>query len=328
MSANLAALVFGITVFAAAVAACYYTRLGLVRWSVLDAPSARSSHTTPVPRGGGLGFIVIIVVAWILLAICGSVAVNPAVILGVVAIAAISFADDLSAVSLRLRLLVQAIAVAAALWFLPAENQILADVLPFGVDRLLAGLAWLWFVNLFNFMDGIDGIAGAEAAVVSFGLVALATLSPDLVQPAPEAIAIGAAALAFLMFNWPPARVFMGDVGSASLGYLLGWLLILTAARGALAPAIILPLYFVADATTTLIARAWRRQPLGQAHRDHAYQRAVDKGRSHVLVSSLVVLVGVGLIALAGLALTAPLPALAGAAVLVAGFTVWLRHQE
>ena len=181
----------------------------------------------------------------------------------------------------------------------PSDTPILADFLPLAVDRILVALAWLWFINLFNFMDGIDGIAAGEAAIIAFGLVILAALHPDLGLASPEAIVIGAAVIGFLLFNWPPARMFMGDVGSAGLGYLLGWLLIVAAAKGALVPALLLPLYFVADASTTLAARAWRRKPLAQAHRDHAYQNAVDKGLSHALVSSLVIGLGLLLIALA-----------------------------
>ncbi len=294
---------------------------------VLDTPNERSSHARPVPRGGGLGFVVVILAAWTVLWLSGSTGSTPAVIVGAVAVAAVSFADDLRGVSLKVRLAVQAMAVVAALAWFPSGKPILADFLPLAVDRVLVGLAWLWFINLFNFMDGIDGIAGGEASVVAFGLVAIAATAPALGVASREAIVVGAAVLAFLPFNWRPARMFMGDVGSAGLGYLLGWLLIMAAAHGALVPALLLPLFFVLDATTTLLWRAWRRQPLGQAHRDHAYQHAVDKGLSHATVSGMVVGLGIVLVVLAVCSATAPLATLLLGLILTGALVVSLRGQ-
>ena len=318
-------LVLGGVTFALAAAACALVLGGLRRWAVIDSPNARSSHRRPTPRGGGLGFMAVILAVWAALWLTGSPVVTPAVIAGAAAIAGISFADDLKTVHVGVRLAVQALAVGLALATFPGDTPIVADFLPLAVDRLIVALAWLWFINLFNFMDGIDGIAGGEAAIVAFGLVILAALRPELAPVGREAIVVGAAVVGFLLFNWPPARVFMGDVGSAGLGFVLGWLLVVAAAGGARVPALLLPLYFVVDATTTLAARAWKRRPLAQAHRDHAYQNAVDVGRSQALVSTLVVGLGVVLIALAVFALSAPLPALALGLVLTAAFIVWLR---
>jgi UDP-N-acetylmuramyl pentapeptide phosphotransferase/UDP-N-acetylglucosamine-1-phosphate transferase len=298
---------------------------GLSRWAVIDSPNARSSHTRPTPRGGGLGFMAVILVGWTALWLAGSQIATPAVIVGAAAIAAISFADDLKSVQLGARLVVQAIAVALALATFPSDTPILAGVLPVVVDRIVVALAWLWFINLFNFMDGIDGIAAGEAAIVAFGLVVLAAFYPQLGLAAPEAIVVGAAVVGFFRFNWPPARVFMGDVGSVGLGYVLGWLLVVATARGALVPALLLPLYFAADASTTLLARAWRRQPLIQAHRDHAYQNAVDRGLGQAMVSSLIVGLGLLLIALAVVSVPAPIVALGLGLAVTAALIVWLR---
>ena len=318
-------LLFGGATFALSAAACALTLGALSRWAVIDSPNARSSHTRPTPRGGGLGFMAVILAGWGVLWLTGGVLASPAVVVGAAAVAGVSFADDLRHVHVGVRLGVQALAVALALATMPSDTPILGPLLPLAVDRLLAGLAWLWFINLFNFMDGIDGIAAGEAAIVAFGLVLLAALWPALGAVGPEALVVGAAVAGFLLFNWPPARVFMGDVGSAGLGYVLGWLLIAAAARGALVPALILPLYFVADASTTLLMRAWKRRPLAQAHRDHAYQNAVDMGRSHAFVSSLVVGFGLVLIALAALALAAPVVALGLGLALTVGLVLWLR---
>jgi UDP-N-acetylmuramyl pentapeptide phosphotransferase/UDP-N-acetylglucosamine-1-phosphate transferase len=175
-------------------------------------------------------------------------------------------------------------------------------------------------------MDGIDGIAASEGAIVGLGIVALAIAAPALSLPAPEAIVVAAAAAAFLLFNWAPARMFMGDVGSTALGFLLGWLLLVTAARGAVIPAVILPLAFVADASSTLALRAWLGRRITDAHREHAYQRAVDRGRSHAAVTASFAAAGIVLIGAAIFALSHPLAGAVVAAIVVAGLLYWLRR--
>ncbi len=162
------------------------------------------------------------------------------------------------------------------------------------------GLFWMWWVNLFNFMDGIDGLAGSEAAAIGGGLLAVGAVGRG-VDPASAllAAAVLGAALGFLIWNWAPARVFLGDVGSAPLGYLTGFLLIAAAARGRWMTALILPLYFLADATITLVRRLLRGERVWQAHRQHYYQRAVRSGRGHAavvkrVIAADVVLIGCG----------------------------------
>lgn len=148
--------------------------------------------------------------------------------------------------------------------------------LPPGPDAVAAALLWVWFANLFNFMDGIDGIAASEAAAVGLGLL----LIGGAAEAGPAAAILGAA-LGFLIWNWAPARIFMGDVGSVPLGYALAFLLYELALRGDRAAALILPLYFLADATLTLLWRLARGERVWQAHRQHFYQRAVQRGLGH-----------------------------------------------
>jgi len=295
---------------------------------VPDLPNARSSHRKPIPRGGGIGFVPVILVALVLVAVVvpehATMPTFAAGILGAIAVAAVSFADDLRPLSGRIRFAVQAAAVAVVLAFWP--GAILGPDVPLVLDRLVVGFAWLWFVNLFNFMDGIDGIAASEAGVVSAGVVAVAVAgSAMLVLPVVPAAIIGAGAVGFLTVNWWPARVFMGDAGSISLGFLLGWLLISVAAAGYLAAAVILPLVFVIDATSTLAVRLVRGERLGEAHRDHSYQAAVDRGVPHAVVTAWVIATGMALIALAVWSITAPAPALGGAAGLSALLVLALR---
>lgn len=322
------AVALGAAAFIASAGACALAAHWLARLNVLDIPNHRSSHGHRIARGGGVGFIAVILLFWSGLGIvAGSATVTVAVLLGSLAVAAISFADDLGGVSAVKRLLVQIVAVFFALVFFPANGPIVAAFLPIEVDRFIAGLLWLWFINLFNFMDGIDGLAAGEAGVIAFGIVLLAAFHPDLGLPAIEAVVVGASALAFLIFNWSPARVFMGDVGSTGLGFLLGWLLLITAARGGIAAAILLPLYFLTDATTTLIYRAWRGRYVGEAHRDHAYQRGVDGGLTHSAVTARILLLGIFLTGAALVALQAPVSGLVLGLALTLALLVWLRRR-
>jgi UDP-N-acetylmuramyl pentapeptide phosphotransferase/UDP-N-acetylglucosamine-1-phosphate transferase len=288
---------------------------------VVDVPNARSSHRIPIIRGGGLGFVAVILAGWLGLALSGAPGLPPTVLAGALAVAAISLLDDVRGVRWSIRLAVQALAVAAALAALPG-GPVLADGLPVVVDRLILGLAWLWFVNLFNFMDGIDGLAGSEAACIGAGL---ALVLGHFFVPGPGAdlaglaLLVAAAALGFLWWNWHPARIFLGDVGSVPLGYLIGWLLLGAAGQGAWVAALILPLYFLADATITLGRRLAGGHMPWHPHRTHFYQQALGRGYSHGDVVRRVILANA---ALMGLALVGeagyPAYALGGAVAVVA----------
>jgi UDP-N-acetylmuramyl pentapeptide phosphotransferase/UDP-N-acetylglucosamine-1-phosphate transferase len=296
----------------------------LAQRNVLDRPNDRSSHKAPVPRGGGIGFMLVVLIGFaVVSAVNGTVPV--ALLAGIVVITAISFADDLRPLPFWSRLLIQAVAVGAVLWSMPADSPILAGFLPVWLDRIIVGLAWLWFINLFNFMDGIDGIAAGEAVVIGIGLVGLALFQSAFVDGAIPAAIVAAAAAGFLIYNWHPARLFMGDVGSAGLGFVLGWLLIDAASAGFLAGALILPMVFVLDASTTLLARLVRGRPLATAHRDHAYQVGVDRGLGQRTVTIAVIVVGILLFDLAWVSPQSPVVTLAVAIVLAAGLAAWLR---
>jgi UDP-N-acetylmuramyl pentapeptide phosphotransferase/UDP-N-acetylglucosamine-1-phosphate transferase len=278
------------TVIAAAgVIACLGTRALiplLRRAAVLDHPNERSSHEAPTPRGGGIALIAAIVLAWLALIATGAVAPRPLiVVLGASLLAVISWIDDLRGLPPFLRLAAQFVAVGLGMIAVMPPGLVFQGWLTPGIDAIAAGLLWLWFVNLFNFMDGIDGLAGSEAAAIALGLVLFAGLEtgrdPELGALAATA---GAAALGFLVWNWAPARIFLGDVGSVPLGYLLGFLLLGAAARGFWRIALILPLYFLADATLTLARRLGRGERVWKAHRQHFYQRAVQRGLGHAAV--------------------------------------------
>ncbi|HEV2162005.1 MAG TPA: glycosyltransferase family 4 protein [Stellaceae bacterium] len=288
----------------------------LRRRAILDRPGARSSHATPVPRGAGLGVMAALVIAWLALAARGAMPPDTVVVALVTAsLALLSFVDDLRGLPVALRLAAHFVAALIALAFFPHNALIFQGLLPLPVDRAAAALLWVWFINLYNFMDGIDGITGVETVCVGAGIAAVSLVGGGSLVAAP--LAGVAVALGFLRFNWQPASVFLGDAGSVPLGYVMGWLLLVLARGGHWAPALILPLYYLADATVTLVRRARRGEALWRAHRDHFYQRAL-RGNDHAAVARLVLAGDIGLIVLALLALNWPLIAVSLAVVLSA----------
>ena len=275
---------------------------GLRRAAILDRPNERSSHAIPTPRGGGLAIMATTLPAWAVIALAGYSDMRPlAAAAGAGVLAAVSWLDDRKGLTPGARLLVQALCVAGGLAALPGAGMVFQGWLPPSLDALAAGFLWLWFINLFNFMDGIDGIAGTESAAIAVGVALLAVphLAAGGLGVGLLAIAVAASSLGFLWWNWQPARLFMGDVGSVPLGYLLGWLLLMLAGAGLWAPALILPLYFLADATWTLLRRLLRGAKIWQAHREHFYQRAVQAGRSHAAVVRRVLVADIVLVAAA-----------------------------
>ncbi len=272
----------------------------LRRRAILDHPNDRSSHTIPTPRGGGWGIMLTLLPLWALIgfAVSGFAAVLP-ILAGAAALMAISWMDDRRGLGPAPRFLTQIVVVAVGLVALPTDGLVLQGLAPWWLDRLLAAFAWLWFINLFNFMDGINGLAGGEAATIGLGLAlvaGLAGLKPGLIL---YALVTAGAALGFLRWNWDPAKVFMGDVGSVPLGYTLGWLLLSLAALGVWPAALLVPAYFLTDATFTLLRRAAAGKKIWQAHREHFYQKATQQGRSHGAVVRAVLLANAVLVALA-----------------------------
>ncbi len=204
----------------------------------------------------------------------------------------------------------------------------MAAFAPAWIDLPLTALGWLWFVNLYNFMDGIDGITGTETASLGIGLALLAAVGAAPAGIAGPAVLLAAAAAGFLVWNWHPARIFVGDVGSVPLGYLLGFLLVSLAGTGlaGLAAALLLPLVYLADATLTLGRRLLRGENPAQAHREHVYQRAVIAGASHSAVCLRIAAANLGLAGLAcALAPSMPILALVLGAAVVAILFAALR---
>jgi UDP-N-acetylmuramyl pentapeptide phosphotransferase/UDP-N-acetylglucosamine-1-phosphate transferase len=241
-------------------------------------------------------------------------------------LALISWADDVRGLPPLARFIPQIICVGATLYILPLPVLPYLDTLPDWLQQGLLAMAWLWFINLYNFMDGIDGITGVETLVITLGIAAVCVFITDPVVLQGPALVIAAAAAGFLIWNWAPAKIFMGDVGSVPLGFVLGWLLLEFAAEGYLAAALILPGYYLLDATVTLLARLRRGEKIWQAHRQHAYQTGVQGRLSHARVAALIGLLGICLIGLGILSLSAPWVAVVAGTVLTAGLFSFFKY--
>jgi len=243
---------------------------------ILDVPNERSLHARPVPRTGGLGVLLGIFTVWGWQFISGIWEDEAtAIALAAILVAAVSFWDDLQEVAPSIRLLIH---------FLAASMVALAGIVPWpGLLGLIAGIvAIVWMLNLYNFMDGMDGFAGSMT-IIGMGSLALAAWMVDAKIFAFFCAAPAVACLGFLAFNWPPAKIFLGDVGSATLGLIAGAASCWGIQAGYFSWWF--PLFafgpFVVDATVTLFRRAWRRERVWQAHREHYYQRLVRLGWGH-----------------------------------------------
>jgi Fuc2NAc and GlcNAc transferase len=285
------------SLLAVAAASCVLTwlfRRLLVKLAMLDIPNERSSHRLPVPRGGGVAIVFTVVATWLLAAIYGLVDRQEVAVMaaGGMLVAAVGLADDRSDVPAQWRLAVHLIS--AALLVAAANGLNTISLGGISVDlgwagSVLAVLYIVWLLNLYNFMDGIDGIAGVEAVTVALPAAVLLWITGDTAMAVVTAT-IGAASLGFLVWNWAPAKIFMGDVGSSFLGYTFGALAVLdheTTSVDIYAWSILLGV-FIVDATVTLIRRIVTGQRFYKAHRSHAYQHATDRYGAHGKVTAAV----------------------------------------
>lgn len=260
------------------------------RRGLIDIPNARSSHVIPTPRGGGLVFIVLWLVILVVLVSLHKIDITlfGYFFLPTALIAVVSFLDDNMSLSAKWRFSVQICAGLIALFMLNTLPQL--DFVFFSVNwaplnELIAILFIVWSINLFNFMDGTDGIASVQAIVVLGGQVFLILL---MANSATLFLLSGlcAAIIGFLVWNWPKAKVFMGDVGSASLGLIIALTALWLQKNYHVSIMLSIMLYgiFLFDATTTLIRRILHKEKWYEAHKSHAYQRVHQIGHSHLTV--------------------------------------------
>ena len=297
--AGLALLVVAAVLTAALIKLLYPALLRIA----LAHPNARSSHKTPTPQGAGIAVIAsTTILVGLTIFYVPSLADDPSRIVPIlgaaILLAVVGAFDDIRGLDILPRLLLQAVAVGIVLAALPSDLRIV-PTLPWWVERALLLIGGLWFVNLVNFMDGIDWITVAEVVPVTAGLVLAGMLGGLPNVGTVVALAMMGGMVGFAPFNKPVARIFLGDVGSLPIGLLLGWLLTLLAGNGHLAAALLLPLYYLADASITLLRRLARREPILQAHRTHFYQRATDRGFTVIEIVTRIFVVNLVLVALA-----------------------------
>ena len=292
MTPTIHIVVLGGAFVSAAVLTYLLMRIGL-RKGILDIPNDRSSHTSPVPRGGGLSivitFFLFLLVYPSLVERSIEVDLLTALILGGGIVVAVGVLDDLSHVPAQWRFLAQLVAAVLSLGLLRS----LPDISAFGIEVSLEYVVFIllvvsvvWCTNLFNFMDGIDGIAGIEAITVLGGgaLILFVQGEHDWLM---LLTVLSVCVAGFLVWNWAPAKVFMGDSCSGFLGFSIAVIAIATSTSGNinLWSWLILAGVFVVDSTTTLIVRVWRGEKWYAAHRSHAYQILARRYQSHQRVS-------------------------------------------
>jgi UDP-N-acetylmuramyl pentapeptide phosphotransferase/UDP-N-acetylglucosamine-1-phosphate transferase len=309
----LAATMIVVSAAALAVVLIMLLRPLLVRYA-LARPNVRSSHTMPTPQGGGIAVIASVCIVALLCDLVGlfetrATWLMPA-IAAMLALGATGALDDIRPLPVLPRLLLQFAAAALLVLQLPADARVLS-ILPTVIERALLVIGLVWFINLTNFMDGIDLMTVVEVVPIALALafLGLTKLTPGLFSAVPLALALAGALIGFAPYNRHIACLFLGDVGSLPIGALLGFLLILLAAQGELAAAFILPLYYLADASVTLVRR-WRRgEQLSQAHRSHFYQLATQRGFTVPAVDAYVLALnsGLAILAIAGVMLRSTL---------------------
>jgi UDP-N-acetylmuramyl pentapeptide phosphotransferase/UDP-N-acetylglucosamine-1-phosphate transferase len=266
---------------------------------LIDIPNLRSNHKTPTPKGGGLAVVMALLIC-LLIADAGF-----GIVLSLLLLMAVSLLDDLISLPVFLRLMVQFLAVSIPLSVI--SEPILTAVLPGWLDKTLVALIWVWFINLFNFMDGIDGLSGSEMLCIGLGLCLPAVMMghfPDSLSI--YSLLVVTAAAGFLWWNWHPAKIFLGDVGSIPIGFFLGYLLLMAWQMGYTYSVLILPAYYFSDGGITLLKRLKAGKKIWQAHSEHYYQYAVRAGRSHAFVTRSIFGVNLLLILLSTLSALEP----------------------
>lgn len=306
----------------------------IFRSVALAVPTHRSSHVTPTPQWGGLAIsaATLGVASLVLVYLGGETTGIAGAFLAAMGLIALGGLDDLRNLGAGVKFAAQAVAVVIMLMALPADLRAL-PFLPHWAESVLLFFGTLWFVNLVNFMDGIDWMMVAEVVPITAGVAIIGALGALPPAALVLALALNGAMLGFAPFNRPVARLFMGDMGSLPIGLLLAWLLIVVAGEGYIVAAVLLPLYFIADTGVTLVRRARAGERIWVAHRTHFYQRARDNGFGTLGIVGRVFAVNAGLVVLAAMSVVArsaitPWLALLAGVCLVSGLMISFARKR
>jgi Fuc2NAc and GlcNAc transferase len=271
-------------------------RLIAVRISLIDQPVSRSAHSSPIPVGGGISIVILYCLMVLYLAIFTAIPSNELLLLlASIPVAAVGLLDDFWQLDIKWRVPVQFLAAFWAIWMLggvPAISFSLWSLENVWILSILAALALVWLLNLYNFMDGIDGLAGSELVFVNAMTYLFVMNSGDQMLQHLSILFI-ASGLGFLVWNWAPARVFMGDVGSSFMGFSLGLMALLSMHHGSMTvwAWVLLLGVFIVDATLTLSRRFIKGEKWYEGHSSHAYQNAARCYKSHRKVTITVLLI-------------------------------------
>ena len=263
---------------------------------IYDKPNQRSSHKSNIPIGGGIILSLTICISTLLLTIYNYLSFNEIkveylfLVLLILILATISWIDDLNKLSISIRLLVQCITVAGGLFCLTNEGNLFQGIFPYYIDLIITFIFWVWIINLTNFMDGIDGITSMQGISNGIGVIIILLISVFILKYLQFSqidflfyfilFFIGSLT-SFIFFNWSPAKLFLGDVGSIPIGFIFGWIFFEISGLGLWQISIIIPLYYLLDSGITLLKRIIKREKVFSAHRTHFYQIAAVKFNSH-----------------------------------------------
>ena len=270
-----------------------------LKHSLIDVPNERSSHLIPTPRGGGLSIVIPVLLCIAVLFLTAQIDRNFALALGTGCffVASIGWIDDHQHIPANWRALLYGIAAVLAVYFLNESDdfQSVFHQLPFAIVSSFLIVIWIvWMTNLYNFMDGTDALVAIQTICTSL-LVGLLFWLQGQYGLATVCFVIAASSCGFLFWNWPPAKIFMGDVGSCSLGFCFGVLVVIGEIQGSVPFTVffILLSIFICDTTLTLLMRVFANEKWYQAHKSHAYQRWVQMGASHKRLALSVLLINV-----------------------------------
>lgn len=260
---------------------------------ILDIPNNRSFHIKPTPTGGGWA----IIIPTILLAIV-SKAITPSILFGAFILILISWLNDLKHIQPSIRLVFHSIAIAISLLSLDLTNNIiLPNHIPNIIDKTMIFTAWLWFINLYNFMDGADGMTVSETLCICFGILFISLFTYIPLNIINLCLILIGSCSAFLIFNWHPAKIFLGDTGAIFIGYIISYMLLIIAKSGNGLIVLILPLYYIMDTSLVLFKRILKREKIFEAHQKQYFHRSIIKvKRTHCQTVKKVILFNIFLI--------------------------------
>jgi len=287
----------------------------LSSFGVLDVPNQRRAHKNITPRGGGLAIVIVIIIAFYAFEylvgknLIQAFKIIPLLIL----IAGISFLDDIKPLPIYIRLVTHLFCSGVAVYCYLYPFSLFHGELPLYIDTIFSIIGLTAFLNIYNFLDGIDGISSVESIHLSITMLVLCYLKHDIIMNINFIVIINiiilACSIGFLIFNWQPARIFLGDVGSISLGFLLGVCLLFISASSLhlFVACIIAALYYITDGGLTILMRLINKEKIWEPHLKHFFQKAVQNGKTHRQVVSRIAICNIALMVLSILSLSLPL---------------------